>query len=337
MEFANDDEDSVLLGAAARFGADRLRENERAFEKAGSYPTELVAEYEELGFAALRLDEGHGGSDMSRGIAAAVWSALAEADPAAPLGLDRLGPAARDVLEADGGLAEQSGAFEVARDLSIGAKGVSGIVPFVPRAKVDWLALATRDGLFLLREPPAHATERACGLQACSGVTVVLDQTPFEQVGGPEVARRSIDEARIFAGALMLGAARDAHAAATEYALERIAFGKPIAHHQGLAFQLADAATELQAAELLFGAALSREDRPELLANAHAFVGEVALRVAERSVQVLGGHGYLYDHRVEKRMRDIRSIASLWGGATDSETFAAENVLEFPDALEAST
>ncbi|HCP45694.1 MAG TPA: hypothetical protein DIU15_06615 [Deltaproteobacteria bacterium] len=76
------------------------------------------------------------------------------------------------------------------------------------------------------------------------------------------------------------------------------------------------------------------QGHPGMVANAHAHSCEVAQRICERAVQVLGGHGYLYDHRVEKRMRDVRATASLYGGSMLSELDAAASVLDFPDPLE---
>jgi alkylation response protein AidB-like acyl-CoA dehydrogenase len=112
-----------------------------------------------------------------------------------------------------------------------------------------------------------------------------------------------------------------------------VAFGKPIAHHQGLAFQLADAATQIQAAQLLLEASAGCST---LTANAHRFADEVSHSVCERSVQVLGGHGYLYDHRVEKRMRDSRAVAALFGGSILSGHDAAAGILSLSDPLELS-
>ncbi len=131
----------------------------------------------------------------------------------------------------------------------------------------------------------------------------------------------------------MLGAARDAHAYACRYAQDRVAFGKPIAHHQALAFLLVDCATELDGAGLLLEAACAGGELVEV-ANAYVQVGETAGDVAERAVQVLGGHGYLYDHPVEKRMRDIRALATLFGGIHGAATLAAERVLDTPGLLE---
>jgi hypothetical protein len=160
---------------------------------------------------------------------------------------------------------------------------------------------------------------------------VTLDGNKAESVGNAAKAQLALDECRLLAGAVLLGGARDSHNAAAKYAQERVAFGKPIAHHQGLAFQLADAATDLDAAQLLLSASIRSSG---LVANAHAHACEVAMRVCERSVQVLGGHGYLYDHRVEKRMRDVRAVAALYGGAILSEHHASVAVFDLPDPLE---
>jgi hypothetical protein len=196
----------------------------------------------------------------------------------------------------------------------------------------DWLVLVNGEGLWSVLDPTWETlVPRPCGLQACGGIEVHLDGHGCEQIGGPDQAQLALSEGRLLAGAVLLGAARDAHLAAAKYAQERIAFGRPIAHHQGLAFQLADAATDLDAAQLLLEAA---PGNPTLVANAHAYAVEVADRVCERSVQALGGHGYLYDHRIEKRMRDVRAVASLYGGVVCSEHDAACHVLDLPDPLE---
>ena len=63
---------------------------------------------------------------------------------------------------------------------------------------------------------------------------------------------------------------------------------------------------------------------------------EAAEHVADRGVQLLGGHGYLYDHPVEKRMRDIRALACLYGGTARARAEAAALILDAPAPLEAS-
>lgn len=335
MEFAPSDDESALIGAAERFGGERLRPAERAHEAARCYPPELARAYAEAGFASLTLPEDLGGSELPLGVAVLVWAKLAEADAGAPLGLGGvppgvalLAPPCRELV-----LRKLPGALAIAEGRSE-APEARGRIPWIPAREVAWLLVCSRGGVLLVREPGVVLLEqRPLGLQAAGGVELSLDDAEAEVVGGPALARRVLAEGRAFAAALAVGAARDAVTYAMRYAQERVAFGRPIAHHQGLAFQLVDAATDVEAAALLLGAAAASE-QTEPIAQAHAFVFDVALRVTERAVQALGGHGYLYDHPVEKRMRDVRALASLWGGASLSEAEAADRILEHPDALE---
>jgi alkylation response protein AidB-like acyl-CoA dehydrogenase len=109
-----------------------------------------------------------------------------------------------------------------------------------------------------------------------------------------------------------------------------MAFGRPIAHHQGLAFLLADMAMAVEGARLaLWGAAVAGgedDGGARRAAWALAEAAEQALFVGPSAVQVLGGHGFMKDHPVEKWMRDIRTLALLAGGrdAAELEAAAAE-------------
>ncbi len=325
IDFAITEEEQLLAETASRFGDEHLRgEREREHEQAREYPEALHRSFTEMGLAGInRADAG-----LNAAQRLAVWTALAECDPSAPFGLDPIGPgaAALDTVP------EGHGILVVAPGIRIENGKASGTIPWLPRSQLDWLVLIKDDGLFLVSKPTCEVLEpRPCGLQACGGIEVTLDGADCEQVGDAARAQQSLDECRLLAGAVILGGARDAHNAAAKYAQERIAFGKPIAHHQGLAFQLADAATDLDAAQLLLGASIRNS---ALMANAHAHACEVAMRVCERSVQALGGHGYLYDHRVEKRMRDVRAISALYGGAILSELHASLAIFDLPDPLE---
>lgn len=205
---------------------------------------------------------------------------------------------------------------------------------WVPCARPAWIAIISPTGVELATDFSVRDLERpALGLRAAGAAAVQLSPAACEPIGDAADAARWLVEVRVLAAASMLGAARDAADYARSYAKQRVAFGKPIAHHQGLAFALVEAATELDAAGLLLGAAAASE-APDQVAAAHALVARTALRVVERSLQALGGHGYLYDHPVEKRMRDVRALASLYGGVTTSERDAAERVLTGPDPVE---
>ncbi|MGH7823157.1 MAG: acyl-CoA dehydrogenase family protein, partial [Candidatus Binatia bacterium] len=112
------------------------------------------------------------------------------------------------------------------------------------------------------------------------------------------------------------------------YATERTAFGRPIGHHQALAFLITDMATAVDAARMAVWRAAAIIDRGQAAsweaAMALAEAAEQALFVGPSAVQVLGGHGFMKDHPVEKYMRDIRTLASLCAGRDAAELAAAE-------------
>ena len=326
IDFTVTEEEQLLADTARRFGDEHLREPERDHEKAQAYPPELHKLFGEMGLAGLNRPDA--GMDATHRVA--VWGALAEADPSAAFAMDPIGPGGALI----DGLPSGVGAICHQEKIVIEDGKATGHLGWVPRARLDWLVLVGPQGLFLIESPPHTVLDqRTCGLHACGGVEVHLEQTPAQTIGDVELAQSVLDECRLIAATVMVAAARDAHNAAAKYAQERVAFGKPIAHHQGLAFQLADAATDLQAAQLLVDAA---HGDTTLIANAHAYADTVAHQVCERSVQALGGHGYLYDHRVEKRMRDVRAVAALYGGSILSEHHAAQGILTLIDPLEFS-
>jgi alkylation response protein AidB-like acyl-CoA dehydrogenase len=128
--------------------------------------------------------------------------------------------------------------------------------------------------------------------------------------GGFIQAMEILDGGRISIAALALGIARGALDAAVAYAKERRQFGRPIAAFQAIRFKLADMATAVHAARLLTEAAADEKDgggkTTRLSAQAKLFASEVAVRVGEDAVQVLGGYGYCKDYPVEKFWRDAK-------------------------------
>ncbi len=118
------------------------------------------------------------------------------------------------------------------------------------------------------------------------------------------------DRGRISIGALAVGLARGALEEACAYAKERRAFGRPIAEFQGVAFGLADVATEVDAARLLVqrAAALCDAGAPfgKEASMAKLFASEVAMKATSRAVQIHGGTGYTADYPVERYFRDAK-------------------------------
>ena len=140
---------------------------------------------------------------------------------------------------------------------------------------------------------------------------VVPDANRLGNVGdGFKQAMKVLDGGRISIASLSLGIAKGAYEAALQYAQERHQFDKPISSFQGIAFKLADMATEIEAADLLTlqacdlktrGAAMTKE-----AAMAKYYASEVAVKVATDAVQIFGGYGYTKDFPVEKHYRDAK-------------------------------
>jgi alkylation response protein AidB-like acyl-CoA dehydrogenase len=137
---------------------------------------------------------------------------------------------------------------------------------------------------------------------------------------GYKVAIETLNEGRIGIGAQMIGLAQGALDHAVRYTRERKQFGKAIAEFQGVQFQLARAAAELEAARLLvYNAARLRETGQPFLAEAamcKLLASEVAERTASLAVNLYGGYGFVKDYPVEKLYRDAK-IGQIYEGASN--------------------
>jgi butyryl-CoA dehydrogenase/short/branched chain acyl-CoA dehydrogenase len=136
---------------------------------------------------------------------------------------------------------------------------------------------------------------------------------------GYKIAIETLNEGRIGIGAQMLGLARGAWNHAVRWAKERKQFGKPIADFQAMQFQLAEMATDIEAAQLLvYNAARLKDAGKEYLkeaAMAKYFASHVAERVASLAVEVYGGSGFVKDYPVEKLYRDAK-IGKIYEGTS---------------------
>jgi alkylation response protein AidB-like acyl-CoA dehydrogenase len=123
-------------------------------------------------------------------------------------------------------------------------------------------------------------------------------------------AMKVLDGGRISIAALSLGIAKGAYKAALAYSKEREQFGQPISKFQAIAFKLADMATEIEASELLIYQSCDKKENKERMtkegAMAKYYASEVACKVANEAVQILGGYGYTKDFPVEKFYRDAK-------------------------------
>jgi alkylation response protein AidB-like acyl-CoA dehydrogenase len=162
--------------------------------------------------------------------------------------------------------------------------------------------------------------------------TVVdADRLVHEEGKGFHVALATLDGGRIGIAAQAVGIAQAAYDAARAYALERQAFGQPIAKFQAIQQKLADMATEIEAARLLVlrAAWLKQNDLPytEAAAKAKLLASRVAQRQTSEAIQILGGYGYTKEFPVERYYRDAKATEIYEGTSEIQRIVIARSVL----------
>lgn len=163
----------------------------------------------------------------------------------------------------------------------------------------------------------AGKKENKLGMRASETAEMIFDNCRIPdsnrlgEVGeGFKQSMKILDGGRISIAALSLGIARGAYQAALQYSKERYQFDQPIANFQGIAFKLADMATEIEAAELLIQRACDLKMRGQSVtkesAMAKYYASEVSVKASTEAVQIFGGYGYTKDFPVEKFYRDSK-------------------------------
>jgi len=183
--------------------------------------------------------------------------------------------------------------------------------------------------------------EDKLGIRASSTCELILDDcrvpkaNVIGEVGqGYKIAIETLNQGRIGIGAQMTGLAEGALGHAIDYARQRKQFGKPIADFQGVQFELAEMAVEVEAARLMVynAARLKDAGQPYLMEAAMCkyCASQVAERVASRAVEVLGGVGFTKDYPVEKLYRDAK-IGRIYEGTSNMQRLTiAKQLLSKP-------
>src|SRR6266478_1473357 len=222
---------------------------------------------------------------------------------------------------------------------------------FLLNGRKLWITNAAEAGLFLLfanalpaagyRGVTAFLIERdfpgfqvgkkedKLGIRASSTCELILDncRVPKENVMGEvgkgyKIAIETLNEGRIGIGAQMIGLARGALGAAVDYAKQRKQFGKPIAEFQGVQFQIAQMATEIEAARLMvYNCARMKDAGVNFVKEAamtKLFASQVAERVTSLAIEIYGGYGFTKDYPVEKYWRDAK-IGKIYEGTSNMQ------------------
>ena len=171
--------------------------------------------------------------------------------------------------------------------------------------------------------------EDKLGIRASSTCELILEDCHVpknnllgEAGKGYKIAIETLNEGRIGIGAQMIGVARGAWEYAIKYAQERKQFGKPISEFQVIQFQLAQAATEIEAARLMvYNSARMKDAGMNFVKEAamtKLYTSQVAERVTSLAIEVYGGYGFTKDYPVEKYWRDSK-IGAIYEGTSNMQ------------------
>jgi alkylation response protein AidB-like acyl-CoA dehydrogenase len=330
------DELGLLIETAREFAARGLTPALRDHEQQRGVSAEASAAFAQIGLASLELPESLGGAGLGALARACVNEELGAADPGAALALDPLGPALYALAELGGEaalaefalpLVEQRGARAVLvsgldAQLEVAGDRLHGRVPWVPAERIDLLVVLGPDTAMAVREGIEIVPVRGSALRAAGAAELHLSGARIERSWRDAAgAGRALARVRIYAASLLVGVLQRTCEYSRLYALDRVAFGRPIAHHQALAFLIVDMRAALDAARLLVREAAWGLDRglPAQAQAAAAFAEaiEASQWIGPAGVQILGGHGFMQDHPVEKYMRESRALG-LWFGGLDA-------------------
>lgn len=336
IDFSTDTDTALMVEAARRYAQTALAPRQRAFEGARALPEETLQPTRDMGFERACWQEHHGGSALGWVAWTEVLSEIARGDAAAAVtidsagrGYDALWLAGQDAW-IDDFLAltpQGKGAHcpVVIHDLQgrltrTGTGRINGTVPWVSAAYADLLVIVDATGVQLVTEGFTLEAVPALALEAAGACRIRFEHAPIAASReSATLAQALIARARLRQASIMLGALQAASTYAREYALQRVAFGKPIAHHQALAFLLVDMNSAVEQTRALIQEAACRLDAGEQAIDAcnQAFIQacEAGHFVGPNAVQVLGAAGFMRDYPVEKYMRELTTLALSLGGA----------------------
>jgi len=356
-----------LVAAAARLAQSRLAPEVRAHEAEGRWPEPVLAVLRNLPLGGLDLPAELGGAEAGCPAKAAVLEALAGADAGGLPAADQPGASAGALaLCPDRPLAAQvaeaclAGRAQCALAVACPGEDPPARLAWVPGwPDLRWVWVSAEDDLRLVEVSGEVGDEAgdergptvSAGVGAEPGSPTLAFQASgaasCDLAGGRTVGEWTLapgeglvvrGRARLWGAAVALGVARAALAATLEYTTERVVFGRPVAHHQGNAFELAAAAARLHGAGLAVRDAASRLDDGDPDAGfwaTQAWVEtmDTAFTVTDLGIQLLGGHGFLMDHLAEKRFREARMLALLHGGRAAAGADLAYAVLDVADPV----
>lgn len=355
MDFALGDDLDLIVETARKLAEDALAPELRESEGARGVSPELRAAWNEIGLAALDAPEEAGGAELGCLARMVVNEELAAADAGAALALDPYGPALSCVLEVGGkqaaiefihSLPSENAKALFLSDLdarvTVNREQVTIDAPWVAADSADAIVLLLENEAIVLREGFSFEPIRGAGLRAAGASRLRADSAPIAaRWKDADSASRALGRARLYYASLLVGIMRAACDFSAKYAQEREAFGKPIAHHQALAFLIAEMRMALDATRLLVRNAAWRADAglpfSVEASSAWAECIDVSRTLGPNAVQILGGHGFMADYPVEKYMREARALGLVCGGFDAAIEHAGQSLVASTEPLALSS
>jgi butyryl-CoA dehydrogenase/short/branched chain acyl-CoA dehydrogenase len=339
-------DEQMFQDSVRQFAADRIVPLTRVMDEAQQMDAGLVREMFALGLMGIEAPEEYGGSgggifvDVQNTLCVSALERWASPD----LKRRYLPRLAEDTVGAYALSEAASGSDAFALETRAVRQGSD----YVLNGQKLWITNAKEAGLFLVfatidpadgykgvtgflveKGAPGFEVGRKedkLGIRASSTCELIFrdcvvpgDQVLGEPGKGYRIAIETLNEGRIGIGAQLVGLADGAWGHAARWAKQRKQFGKPIAEFQAMQFQLAEMATEIEAARLMvYNAARLKDAGAEFqkeAAMAKYFASHVAERVASLAVEVFGGAGFVKDYPVEKLYRDAK-IGKIYEGTS---------------------
>ncbi|HVV25241.1 MAG TPA: acyl-CoA dehydrogenase family protein [Pseudonocardiaceae bacterium] len=349
------DEQQMIADAVTEFAAEQLRPRAADADTACAAPDEVFERAAELGIPLLGVPESLGGVATERSTTTSVLVAEAMAHGDMGLAVACLAPAAVSTALALWGDADQQATYLPAfvgenapaaalavlepRPLfdpfTLATKarrtaggfvldGVKSLVPMASSAEL-FVVAAELEGrgpaLFLVESGGASVeSDPSMGLRAAGMGRLVLENVRLPErallASGPDYAD-CVRLSRLGWCALAVGTARAVLDYVIPYVNDRVAFGEPVSHRQGVAFRVADIGIELEGMRLVTLRAAARAEQGQSFAREVALARKLCvdkgMAIGSDGVQLLGGHGYVKEHPVERWYRDLRAVGVAEG------------------------
>jgi hypothetical protein len=357
LDLTPTDDQRMITDAVTEFAMEQLRPAAAAADDACETAPEVFATATEIGVPLLGVPEELGGVATERSATTAVLAAEALATGDMGQAVACLAPAAVANALVLWGDADQQATYLPAfvgddppaaaltllepRPLfdpftlrtkahrTAGGFVLDGVKSLVPRASTAELFVVAADlegrgpALFVVESGTDGLrveAEPAMGLRAAGMGRLLLDHVALPAtalLGDADAHRECVRLSRLGWCALAAGTARAVLDYVIPYVNERVAFGEPVSHRQGVAFRVADIGIELEGMRLVTYRAASRADQGKSYAREIALARKLCvdkgMAIGSDGVQLLGGHGYVKEHPVERWYRDLRAVGVAEG------------------------